>query len=86
MGEDGLPWHDDLYLDVIAEPEPGGWGVSATNIIDAEELEEAVQAGLVTAELAEATWTQARAVAAELHAGSYAPLGVLRRYLEDPYT
>jgi predicted RNA-binding protein associated with RNAse of E/G family len=86
VGEDGLPWHDDLYLDVIAEPQAGGWGVSATNIIDAEELEEAVRARLVTPELAEATWAQARAVAAELHAGTYAPLAVLRRYLENPYT
>lgn len=86
VGEGGLPWHDDLYLDVIAEPEAGGWGVTHTNIIDADELEEAVAAGLVTPELAEATWAQAKAVEAELHAGTYAPLGVLRRYLEDPYT
>ncbi|WP_102127801.1 DUF402 domain-containing protein [Deinococcus planocerae] len=85
LGEDGLPWHDDLYLDVIADWQPG-WRVTETHVIDADELEEAVRAGGVTPELAEAAWTHARKVEEELRAGTYGPLGVLRRYLEDPYT
>lgn len=85
--EDGLPWHDDLYLDVIGDPgEADRWTVAATEIIDADELEEAVAAGLVTPELAARTWAQARQVEAQLRAGTYPPVDVLRRYVEDPYT
>lgn len=85
VSEGGLPWHDDLYLDVVADWQPG-WRVSQTHIIDAEDLAEAVEAGLVSPTLAEAAWTHARRGAAQLRAGTYAPLDVLRRYLEDPYT
>lgn len=84
---DGLPWHDDLYLDVVGDPhEAARWTVAATEIIDAQELEEAVTAGLVTPELAARTWEYARHIEAELRAGTYAPVQVLRRYVEDPYT
>ncbi|GBF05324.1 hypothetical protein DAERI_040084 [Deinococcus aerius] len=85
VGEDGLPWTEDVYLDVIADWQPG-WEVTETHIIDADELEEAVRAGLVSPTLAEAAWTHARLVEEGLRAGTYAPLGVLRGYLEDPYT
>ena len=87
VGEGGLPWHDDLYLDVIGDPhEAARWTVAATDIIDGDELEEAVDAGLVTPELAAQTWQHARQIEAELLAGTYAPVDVLRRYVEDPYT
>ncbi|UBV43512.1 DUF402 domain-containing protein [Deinococcus taeanensis] len=85
--ESGLPWHDDLYLDVIAHPAgQDPWAVDATTVIDGDELEDAVQAGLVSPEVAAATWAHARRVEAELRTGTYPPLAVLRRYLEDPYT
>lgn len=87
VNEDGLPWHDDLYLDVIGDPdEAARWTVAATEIIDADELDEAVQAGLVSAEQAAQTWTHARHIEEALRAGTYAPVDVLRRYVEDPYT
>ncbi|EYB68179.1 hypothetical protein DEIPH_ctg025orf0009 [Deinococcus phoenicis] len=83
----GLPWHDDLYLDVIGHPDPSHpWQVIATQIIDGEELAGAVEAGLVSPEQARQTWTHARQIEAQLRAGTYAPLHVLRAYLEDPYT
>lgn len=85
----GLPWHDDLYLDVIANwvvDERGHGQVTEAHIIDGEDLDDAVRAGLVDAAQAEATWTHAEQVRAELLAGTYPPLAVLRRYLEDPYT
>lgn len=85
VGEDGLPWTDDLYLDVVADWQPG-WRVSEVHIIDADDLEEAVRDGQVKPELAEAAWAQARKVEEELRAGQYGPVEVLRRYLEDPYT
>lgn len=85
--ETGLPWTDDLYLDVIGHPAPADlWQASATAIIDAEDLEEAQAAGLVAPALAEAAWTHARRVEEALRRGTYAPLDVMRGYLEDPYT
>ncbi|CAM3618140.1 DUF402 domain-containing protein [Deinococcus frigens] len=85
--DDGLPWHDDLYLDVVGDPDDAErWIVTATEIIDAEDLEAAVEAGLVTLELAAQTWDHARQIETELRAGTYAPVDVLRRYVEDPYT
>ncbi|MBZ9749651.1 DUF402 domain-containing protein [Deinococcus sp. HMF7604] len=89
VGENGLPWHDDLYLDVIGNwvvGETGHGRVTEAHIIDGEDLQAAVAAELVTEAQAEATWTHARQIRAELLAGTYAPLMVLRRYLEDPYT
>ena len=84
VGEDGLPWTDDLYLDVIGDWQEGR--VTETHIIDAEDLEAAVREGKVSPELAEAAWALARQVESELRAGTYAPLETLRRYLSDPYT
>ncbi|MDV6374106.1 DUF402 domain-containing protein [Deinococcus arenicola] len=85
--DDGLPWHDDLYLDVIGGPHDAQrWTITATDIIDADELEEAVEAGLITPNLAARIWDHARQIEAELLAGTYAPVDILRRYVEDPYT
>lgn len=87
VGEDGLPWTDDLYLDVIGHPgEADPWRVDATEVIDGDELEAAVGAGRVSPAVAEAAWSHARQVEAQLRAGTYLPLHVLRPYLEDPYT
>ncbi|WP_272976512.1 DUF402 domain-containing protein [Deinococcus geothermalis] len=85
VGEGGFPWTDDLYLDVIADWQ-AGWRAGETHVIDGEELAEAVRAGRVTPELAQAAWAHARQVEEALRAGTYAPLGVVRAYLEDPYT
>ncbi|MFC4637404.1 DUF402 domain-containing protein [Deinococcus hohokamensis] len=83
----GLPWHDDLYLDVIGRPdEADPWQVAAAQIIDGEDLEEAVATSLVSPEVAERTWAHARRVEAALLAGTLEPVAVVRRYLEDPYT
>lgn len=45
----GLPWHDDLYLDVLARVDPQTWRVTDTELIDQDELQEALDAGLVSA-------------------------------------
>lgn len=85
VGADGFPWIDDLYLDVIADWQPG-WRVTETHIIDGDELAEAVAAGLVSPTLAGAAWARARQVEEALRLGTYPPLHVVRAYLEDPYT
>lgn len=89
VGKDGLPYIDDLYLDVIAVclVQPGGqWRVTETEIIDAEELEDALRSGAVSPGQAEFAWQEARAVEAALRGGRFAPLEILRGYLSDPYT
>lgn len=85
VGEDGLPWCDDLYLDVIADWTPDG-RVSEVHVIDGDELEEAVRGGQVASALAEAAWDRAWEVEAALRAGTYPPLRVMTDYLRDPYT
>ncbi|MFC4426024.1 DUF402 domain-containing protein [Deinococcus navajonensis] len=87
VNDTGLPWHDDLYLDVIGRPDAADpWQVAATRVIDGDDLQDAVDSGQVSADLARQTWQAAHTVAAQLQAGVFAPLDVLRRYLEDPYT
>lgn len=82
LHESGFPWHDDLYLDVIGRPDPlDPWQVQATEIIDGDELEEAVTAGLVTPDIAARTWAHARQIAAQLQAGTLPELEVLRAYV-----
>ncbi len=86
IDESGLPWHDDLYLDVIGAASPqDAWLIEATNIIDGEELDEAVKAGLVTPQTAEATWKEARAIAEVLKAGTYWPISILKQYVQEQY-
>ncbi|THF87787.1 DUF402 domain-containing protein [Deinococcus sp. KSM4-11] len=89
VGEDGLPWTDDAYLDVIGNwhVEDGqGARVTEAHVIDAEDLAAAVREGRATPQQARAVWARAEQVSAELLADTYAPLDVLRRYLSDPYT
>lgn len=89
VNADGLPWFDDLYLDVVdlVEVQPDGrWQVTATEIIDQDELDAALSAGQVTPGQHAFAWAEIRRVLAALHAQTFAPLGVVRRYLQDPYT
>ncbi|WP_161883690.1 DUF402 domain-containing protein [Deinococcus alpinitundrae] len=89
VGVDGLPWMDDLYLDVVGLVEvqqDGHWRVTDTEVIDQEELDEALRAGQVTPGQHAFAWAEIRHVLAALHAQTFAPLEVVRRYLQDPYT
>lgn len=86
---DGLPWIDDLYLDVVGLVDvqsDGRWQVTTTEVIDQDELEAALRSGRVTPEQHALAWAEARRVLAALHAQSFGPLAVVRRYLQDPYT
>ena len=79
VSEDGIPYGLDLYLDVVALPE--GWQVRAAEIIDADELEEAVKQGLVTAELADFAWTEAQKVHALLLDQAFDDLWMVRGHV-----
>ena len=67
MDEDGVPWHDDLYLDVVASPR--GW----VELLDADELVEALAAGAVIREQHDLAWREAESVLAQVRAGTFAP-------------
>ena len=89
LDPDGVAFIDDLYLDVLAICDvlpDGRWHVIDTEIIDVDELEDAVQGGKVTPAQADLAWAEARAVEAALRAQNFAPLEVVRGYLSDPYT
>jgi len=79
--ESGLPWHDDLYLDVLARVDPLTWVVQAVEYIDQDELQAALEAGLVTPEQFAASYDEADRVKAQLLAGTFGPLLAGRTYL-----
>ncbi|MFC5849993.1 DUF402 domain-containing protein [Deinococcus petrolearius] len=86
---DGVPYIDDLYLDVLAvcEVRPGGeWHVTDTEIVDVADLDAALAEGRVSAPQHALAWQEARAAEAALRAGTFGPLDVVRGYLSDPYT
>ena len=76
----GVPWFDDLYLDVIVSPN------GQVGVYDADELEEALAAHIITPAQYESAWQEARRVMAALEQGQYAPVGLSAshyRYLLD---
>ena len=87
--DDGLPWIDDLYLDVVGVVElapDGRWEVMETEVLDEDELDEALNENRITPQQHALAWAEARAVLAALDSQTFKPLDVLRRYLQDPYT
>lgn len=79
VSEDGIPYGMDLYLDVVVLPD--GWQVRAAEIIDGDELAEAVKQGLVTPELADFAWSEAQSVHALLLAQSFEDLLLVQKHL-----
>lgn len=81
---EGLPWTDDLYLDVVAiaaENSESLWYVTDTEIIDKDELEEALQTGKVTPEQYAMAWAEARQLEKDLRQNTFPPLDIIRAYV-----
>ncbi len=81
LDPDGQPFVRDLYLDVLAVCDlllDGAWQVADTELIDADELEEAVQAGVMEAGQAAFAWAEARRVQVALAANSFGPAHVVQ--------
>lgn len=72
FGTEGFPGYNDMYLDVIALPN------GCSEIIDGEELEEALRKGRVTQAQYERAWVEAREVHQAIRAGTFAPLNWVR--------
>lgn len=76
----GIPWFDDLYLDVIVSPN------GKVGLYDADELEEALVASLITPAQYESAWREAHRVMAAIEQGQYPLVGLSashHRYLLD---
>jgi predicted RNA-binding protein associated with RNAse of E/G family len=63
VDERGVPWFDDLYLDVVVLP--GG----EIFLLDEDELEDALRQGAITREQYDLAWTEARRLIAAVEAG-----------------
>lgn len=78
----GLPWIDDLYLDVAGQFGPG-WQPRHLLLLDGDELAGAVAGGELTAAQSAAIYARAEQVMAALNAHTYAPLLAVRAYLQS---
>jgi predicted RNA-binding protein associated with RNAse of E/G family len=62
----GIPWYDDLYLDIILQP----WG--EVIVVDQDELDEARGAGLVSEEDYHLAWREVHALLGGIASGAFA--------------
>lgn len=61
----GVPWFDDLYLDIVVLPS------GAFHLKDADELEAALEEGVITKAEYELAWRVANELLAEIEAGTF---------------
>jgi predicted RNA-binding protein associated with RNAse of E/G family len=59
----GLPWYDDLYLDIVILPD------GTRHLLDADELDEALAAGTITQDDWALAWDEANRLLAALDSG-----------------
>ncbi|GEM_PF-137659 len=62
---EGIPWFEDLYLDVVASP------AGTVRLLDADELEDALRAGIVSPHEYAAAWREARRLLAAIEQRSF---------------
>ncbi len=63
--EDGKPWWDDLYVDIILFPS------GEMLVQDADELEDAYLTGVIDKELYELAWNEVRVIKRLIHTGEF---------------
>ena len=54
LGDDGVPWFDDLYLDLVVSPS------GDFELLDADELQDALDIGIIDEALFGGAWQEAR--------------------------
>lgn len=64
----GVPWFDDLYLDIVVLPD------RTLGIYDADELEEALAVGAITSAQHELAWQEAHRIVQAIEQGNFSPL------------
>lgn len=75
IDEHGIPWYDDLYLDIVVVPPRETW------IIDAEELDEALHQGKVSQAEYDLAWHEANRLLAEIEQGAFKLLEMFEAHL-----
>lgn len=80
IDERGIPWFDDLYLDIVVLP------TEEAALLDADELEAALQVGSISAKQYELAWRVARWLLNDIERGAMpllaASVDYLRRYFD----
>ena len=74
--EGGIPWFDDLYLDIVVLPS------GQTTILDADELEEALAEGNVSQADYELAWRETDRLMSAIHANQFPLLALGKAYRE----
>ncbi|GGB72362.1 hypothetical protein GCM10008019_30680 [Deinococcus soli (ex Cha et al. 2016)] len=80
LGEDGIPWLDDLYLDVRATLS-ADWTPGVPEIIDADELDTALHSGEITPEQHALAWATAREVEHQLARNTFPLLPAIQAFV-----
>ena len=80
LGEDGLPWLDDLYLDVRATLN-ADWTPGVPEIIDADELDAALYSGEIAPEQHALAWATARDLAGQMARNTHPLLEAVRSFV-----
>lgn len=70
VDERGIPWWEDLYLDLLIFPTGG------CHIVDADELDEALQTGVINTDLHTLAWREARQLQTIIQADAFALLSL----------
>ena len=65
MDDHGVPWWEDLYLALLVFPADGCY------IVDEDELDEALQAGVIDARLHALAWDEARRLQSSIEASAF---------------
>lgn len=65
IDERGIPWWEDLYLDLLVFPDGG------CHIVDADELDDALQRGVIDTSLHMLAWQEARHLQSTIQAGTF---------------
>lgn len=65
MDERGIPWYDDLYLDIVILP------TGEIQVLDADELEEAWREGLIDIGQFDKAWNEVNRLLAEIQRGDF---------------
>jgi hypothetical protein len=75
LGEDGVPWYDDLYLDIIILSD------GAIHVLDADELDEALAERKITREEWQLAWDETNRLLAMLKNGPLPAMTLYTRHL-----
>lgn len=79
IGSDGIPWYDDLYINIVILPD------GTLYVIHQEKLEEAVRSGELNEGDAELAWKTANQVIDEYRNGSFDLLLMAEKHLQELY-